>query len=196
MIKTLAELLANATRSENGCLLWNGPFNTRGYGIVHSGKRHTTAHRIVLELLIGRTLSRQEYACHHCDNPPCIEPEHLFAGSQSDNMQDCLRKGRFNAEKSPTHRKRLSESVIRARNQGRSLERVLEIAGELKMERDEAKAALPSLLAEVKALRGALEAIRDNADSNPGPNYMTLAWIKKHATAALSKVHSEKVDGS
>jgi hypothetical protein len=45
--------------------------------------------------LDGRPLKPGEIACHHCDNRLCVNPEHLFAGSHRDNVQDCIAKGRF-----------------------------------------------------------------------------------------------------
>jgi Fe-S-cluster-containing dehydrogenase component len=63
-----------------------------GYGNTSWG----TASRIALELALGRRLGlRYELACHHCDNPPCCNPAHLFAGSHKDNTQDAMRKGRL-----------------------------------------------------------------------------------------------------
>lgn len=74
----------------DACWPWTGPKNAQGYGIVSGG----TASRMALELTLGRRLAvRYELACHHCDNPPCCNPAHLFAGSHRDNAQDALRKG-------------------------------------------------------------------------------------------------------
>lgn len=52
------------------------------------------AHRVALSLSLGRPLASVEQALHHCDNPPCVRPDHLFAGVNSDNVADRVRKGR------------------------------------------------------------------------------------------------------
>ena len=80
----------------NGCWLWTGPPNNSGYGSAVSpitGKV-TSAHRISYELLI-RIIPTGLLACHKCDNRLCVNPSHLFIGTQKDNVDDCRRKGRF-----------------------------------------------------------------------------------------------------
>lgn len=88
-------LLEQGVRTESGCLEW--PFNRspRGYGKMRVGYRHVRVHRVVLERKIGRPLLDGECALHRCDNPPCFEPEHLFVGTQKENVADCISKGRF-----------------------------------------------------------------------------------------------------
>lgn len=51
------------------------------------------ANRYSLEQVIG-SLGEGIFACHHCDNPPCVRADHLFAGTVTDNVQDMIRKGR------------------------------------------------------------------------------------------------------
>jgi hypothetical protein len=83
----------------SGCWLWLGPYSTRsGYGVLHLGKRlrRVYAHRQMLSLthpVADETL----HACHHCDVPCCINPDHLFWGTAADNMRDAKRKGRASA---------------------------------------------------------------------------------------------------
>lgn len=52
-------------------------------------------HVLALEEKLGRELARGMYACHHCDNRTCCQPEHLFEGTPSDNVQDMMAKGRW-----------------------------------------------------------------------------------------------------
>jgi hypothetical protein len=73
----------------DGCWEWTACTNT-GYGIFalrRNGKRQILAHRFSYELANG-PISDGLYICHRCDNPLCIRPDHLFAGTQADNMRD------------------------------------------------------------------------------------------------------------
>lgn len=74
------------------CWEWQG-YRNHGYGrIWHCGKYHEV-HRVALERAIGKELGSLQ-SLHHCDNPPCCNPEHLFPGTHDDNMADLTRKGR------------------------------------------------------------------------------------------------------
>ena len=64
--------------------------------IYIQGKPYLKA-RLILEWKLGRPLLPGMYACHTCDNGRCIQPEHLWEGTNSENIQDSVRKGRFNA---------------------------------------------------------------------------------------------------
>jgi len=80
--------------TESGCLLWEGYCNKCGYGCIrHKGKSWLT-HRLVYELKHG-SIPPDLSVCHHCDVPACINLEHLFLGTRSDNTRDAQRKGRF-----------------------------------------------------------------------------------------------------
>lgn len=68
-----------------------------GRGQIRVGNKATLTNRLAYELTF-RPLAPGENACHSCDNPVCCNPRHLFAGSQLQNMQDAVRKGRTNKE--------------------------------------------------------------------------------------------------
>ena len=78
----------------SGCWVWRGARNTSGYGHRTRNGRVVNVHREMLERKLGRPLDVNELACHSCDNPPCVNPNHLFAGSASDNTRDMDAKGR------------------------------------------------------------------------------------------------------
>lgn len=78
------------------CWEWQGTTNGSGYGTIGLGSRAQGkgyAHRIVFERAFG-PIPEGQHVCHRCDNPKCVNPEHLFLGTRSDNMRDCWNKGR------------------------------------------------------------------------------------------------------
>jgi hypothetical protein len=80
---------------KDGCWGWNGGKNAHGYGRMHvRGHSIQSAHRASYVLFVG-PITPGMNVCHTCDNPECSNPDHLFLGSHRDNMQDCIRKGRF-----------------------------------------------------------------------------------------------------
>lgn len=81
----------------SGCWLWNKDAYSTGYGRFYDrelkGRQQLLAHRVSYEANIG-PLSRRDCICHKCDNPICVNPDHLFKGTHADNMRDCSAKGR------------------------------------------------------------------------------------------------------
>lgn len=90
----------NVDRAEgNRCWTWTGPADEHGYGKLGYGGRDAKAeykaHRMSYEMRFG-PISAGKVICHTCDNPSCVNPNHLFEGTQKDNTQDTSRKGRLN----------------------------------------------------------------------------------------------------
>lgn len=80
---------------ENGCWNWLGSTNNDGYGSFQINKKRYRSHKASYLLFVGE-FDQSLYCLHKCDNPSCVNPDHLFLGTQKDNMQDAKRKGRNN----------------------------------------------------------------------------------------------------
>lgn len=79
--------------SKTGCWNWTGPRLRSGYGSTSYKSAERRAHRLSWRLFNG-TIPEGMSVCHKCDNPRCVRPEHLFLGTQLDNVRDMIAKGR------------------------------------------------------------------------------------------------------
>lgn len=82
------------------CWLWQGNRSSKGYGRFGVGYDRIAAHRFAYQLTYGLILPGL-FCCHHCDTRLCVRPEHLFLGTQRDNMRDMSSKGRSGAHAHP-----------------------------------------------------------------------------------------------
>lgn len=99
-------------RSDEECWNWLG--NKRnGYGRFWVEDRLLSAHRVSWELAYG-SIKEGIKVLHHCDNPSCVNPSHLFLGTQTDNMQDMTKKNRRKGPiGSECHNVRLDETKVK-----------------------------------------------------------------------------------
>lgn len=86
-------LFGRAIISESGCYEFTGHCNPDGYGNIRYKNIHIGAHRLAYMLCIG-DIPKGMLIMHTCDNPPCVNPEHLQLGTQEDNVRDRVSKGR------------------------------------------------------------------------------------------------------
>lgn len=97
---TLREVFDTKIDKTDYCWWWMGSKQSQGYGdFRYEGKRYV-AHRLSYELTYG-PFPKELSVLHRCDNPSCVRPEHLFLGTQLDNMRDRMHKGRWKGGSPP-----------------------------------------------------------------------------------------------
>src|SRR5207237_6240778 len=92
--KSLRERFWSHVDATSDCWVWTAARTPLGYGVAADEQRRARrAHRISWQLAHG-PIPEGLRVLHHCDNPPCVRPSHLFLGTQFDNMADARQKGR------------------------------------------------------------------------------------------------------
>jgi len=81
------------SENKDKCWKWQGPKQSRGYGEIGWGNKKYLAHRISYMIFKGE-VSRDQVVRHTCDNPSCVNPNHLLIGTQRDNMIDMVNRNR------------------------------------------------------------------------------------------------------
>jgi transposase len=104
--------IAEKTIKENDCLVWIGCRTQAGYGLLSVNSKAQYVHRLTWRIANG-PIPEGMCICHHCDNPPCVNVDHLFLGTQADNVADMAAKGR--ASRIARHKKLSKDKVIRMR---------------------------------------------------------------------------------
>ena len=96
--------------TESGCMIWMGTLNNFGHGRLGYGGKLHLAHRLFYTEFKGE-IPNGMCVCHKCDVPQCVNPDHLFLGSQSDNMADMYSKKR-GAVGADYHRSTLTDDLV------------------------------------------------------------------------------------
>jgi len=114
---TEADFWSNVDKTD-GCWLWTGLTMGAGYGEMGWQGRTQVAHRISWQIHNGEILSGLN-VCHHCDTPACVRPDHLFLGTQRDNVRDAVAKGRHTrmprrSKEDATRQIAINQPVMRA----------------------------------------------------------------------------------
>ena len=120
-IESQRERFMDQTRPEGECIVWTGRRNQSGYGATRHNGRNEGAHRVSYRLFRG-DIPEGLIICHHCDNPPCVNPAHLYAGTPKDNAHDKISRKRMGARsgyRAPSTLSPQTRAAIRRRYTGR-----------------------------------------------------------------------------
>ena len=86
--KDIDRFLSKLIKQPNGCWEYVGAKDADGYGMFWFQGKTKGAHQFSARALANQTINAGDQVCHHCDNPSCCNPEHLFIGSSQDNTRD------------------------------------------------------------------------------------------------------------
>ncbi len=90
--RRVSGLLAGRVEKQADCWVWTGYRMPHGHGQIRRCGKLQLTHRHIYQEVVGELNGL--YVLHHCDNPPCVRPSHLWLGTQADNLRDMREKGR------------------------------------------------------------------------------------------------------
>ena len=132
-MRTLEERFWSRVDKTSDCWEWKGYIKNTGYGQFFFKGKQTGSHRVCWELIFG-VIPDGVYVLHHCDNRTCVRPDHLWLGTQADNLADMVEKGRSAYGETNGNSKLVADEVITIRGlsakgkTGRSLARLFGIS--------------------------------------------------------------------
>ena len=97
---TVNELAANTKKNIAGCWIWQGEKRPNGYGVVKNCGARISVHRLMF-LLWNKVPIGGKLVLHHCDIRDCINPEHIYLGTYTDNNRDTVKRGRYRNQYGP-----------------------------------------------------------------------------------------------
>lgn len=116
---------------DDGCIIFQGGKDGQGYGRYWKNGKLKSVTRAIVALQLGYELPTSIDACHTCDNPSCINPEHLWAGTRTQNLLDASKKGRTQGKSHPLSNAKLDwEKVREIREKLAAGERMKDVAQE------------------------------------------------------------------
>ena len=116
----------------NECWPWTGSANQSGHGefFVSKTRGKVPAHAFSLELATGQACPAGKETCHHCDNPPCCDPAHLYYGTRQQNIDDMWQRGRGRRGSDHRAARLTEESVVQIRHRYAAGEFAKDLAAE------------------------------------------------------------------
>lgn len=93
-LSALSAIARHVTVAESGCWEWSGCRAKFGYGKLTFRRKSKSAHKFCFETIFGE-ITDGLWVLHRCDNPPCINPRHLYKGTPSNNRSDALERDRW-----------------------------------------------------------------------------------------------------